>query len=287
MTSRIAQARSAVRLAFEVRRDLQLEQCHPACPVDAADRRGVEVWYTDAGSLEGFYVRDDPAKILIPADRPFGRQAFACAHELGHHELGHGTRLDEYLAKDASDPSVPAEEYAAHVFASAFLMPRAAVDHALRVRGWEANNIEAEQLYVVACSLGVSFDGLLKHLAWGLRLLTGDRARDLAKTHLPKLRKSFLGLDCPSRLVVADSYWDGIAIDLAVGESALVPLHASVDGACVQHVRSLDSGEWFEAVRPGVGRITHSTGWSAFVRVRRRTFVGLGSVRHQDDPDVE
>lgn len=287
MTNRVAQARSAMRHAFEVRRDLGIEQHHPVCPIDAADRRGVEVWFSGADSMEGLYVRDVPARILIPSERPFGRQVFACAHELGHHELGHGTKLHEYMPESAADTAIPAEEFAAHVFAGALLMPRAAVEHAFRVRGWSVQNSAAEQIYVVACALGVSFEGLLIHLWRGLSVLSADRARELARVPLPKLRKSFLGVNCPSRLVVVDRRWEGIAVDLAVGESALLPNHASADGPCVRHARSLESGEWFEAVRPGVGKVALSNGWSAFVRVRRQNFVGLGSIRHQDDPDVE
>jgi len=275
-----------MRRAFDVRRELKIEQYHPVCPMDAADRRGVEVWFSDAGSMEGLYVRDEPARILIPSERPFGRQVFTCAHELGHHELGHGTSLHEYFRENAADTSVPEEEYAAHVFAGAFLMPSAAVEYAFRVRGWSARDAGADKVYVAACALGVSFEALVTHLA-ALKFFSADRAREAARTSLPKLRKSFLGVESSSRLVVADLHWEAIAIDLAAGDTVLVPKHASADGTCVRSLRSLDSGEWWEAARPGVGRVTHPSGWSAFVRVRRQSFVGLGSVRHQDDPDVE
>ena len=85
----------------------------------------------------------------------------------------------------------------------------------------------------------------------------------------------------------ADLHWKAIAIDLAVGDSTLLPEGASIDGVSLHRVQSTGSGEWFLADRPGVCRATHPSGWSAFVRVRRKLFVGLGSIRHLDDPDVE
>jgi len=231
------------------------------------------------------YVRDKPAKILIPADRPFGRQIFACAHELGHHELGHGTRMSDYLGAEFSDTAMPSEEYGAHVFAGAFLLPRAAVDAAFRVRGWTLDSAKHYELYAVACGLGVSFEGLLTHLSESLRVMATTKAQDLAKTPLSKIREQILGAPCTSRLVVVDLNWHAIAIDMAVGESALLPGGATAEGPVVRHIRSLPSGEWLQATEPGITRVNHPSGWSAFIRVRRNRFVGLGSIRHMDDPD--
>jgi hypothetical protein len=286
VTCRVNLARTAIRRAFEVRSALGLAQHLPACPVDAADRRGAEVWFSDAPSLEGFYFRDVPSRILVPADRPFGRQAFACAHELGHHELGHGTRLDEYLSEGPHDAAVQEEEVAAHLFAGALLMPRAAVEHSFRARGWTVSGAGPAEMFVVAGALGVSYEGLLTHTCVSLNLITRGRADELSKASLSKIRQTFIGADDGERLVVADRNWEGVAVDLSVGESVLLPKGATVDGTTIVHAQTLMSGEHFVARKPGVSRASHA-GWSAFVRVQRKHYVGLGITRHLDDPDVE
>src|SRR5262249_25127638 len=155
-----------------------------------------------------------------------------------HHEMGHGTRLDEYLTEAADESPMQAEEYAANVFAGAFLMPRATVNHAFRLRGWAVDAASPAQVYVVACALGGSYEGLLTHLSVALRLLSRDRAAELARTPLPKLRELFVDGPCSPRLVVADLLWSGIAIDLTVGECALLPSGAGVDGVSVRRVQS-------------------------------------------------
>ena len=64
-----------------------------------------------------------PPGIVLNADRSRSSlQRYTCAHELGHHVLGHASHLDE-----AEHPSPVigqrATELAAQAFAGAFLMP--------------------------------------------------------------------------------------------------------------------------------------------------------------------
>ena len=285
MSNRLHIARAATRRAFEVRRELGVDQESPLCPIDAADRRGVEVWFSDADSLEGLYVRDRLPKILLPAGRPLGRQVFACAHELGHHELGHGTRLSEYFGPEFCSENVSDEEYSAHVFAGAFLLPRAAVEASFRIRGWSIPAASFEQVYVVACSLGVSFEGLLTHISGVLHLLSRTRAQELGKTSLAKFRQQMTGAKLSQRLVIVDLQWRDIAVDISVGENVLLPLATTFTNDFLKLIRTSDASEWVQAVRPGVSQVSHESGWTAFIRVRRDHFVGLGSVRHLDDPD--
>ena len=43
----------------------------------------------------------------------------------------------------------------------------------------------------------------------------------------------------------------------------------------------------FRARRPGLGKIRNNEGWSAFVRVSRRAFVGRSIFRHLAEEDGE
>src|SRR5262249_26864115 len=88
-------------------------------------KSGVDVRFVDAPSLEGMYCRAPRLSIFVPSSmhRPWGRIVFSCAHELGHHELGHGTRADKYLAGSHYGKSREPEELAADVFAAFFVSP--------------------------------------------------------------------------------------------------------------------------------------------------------------------
>ncbi len=68
----------------------------PICPFNLAEAMGFDVRFVKISSFEGMYL-SDKLIILIGAERPEGRKNFTCAHEIGHHVLGHGTVIDEVL----------------------------------------------------------------------------------------------------------------------------------------------------------------------------------------------
>ena len=126
----------AARAALRVRRRYGRSFGQAVDAVDLAETAGLEVLFIPIGSMEGMYYAADPPTILLPSDRPTGRQAFSCAHELGHHVLGHGSRLDTLMLED-SDDRIQDEEWLANMFAAFLLMPITAVARGFRERGWE------------------------------------------------------------------------------------------------------------------------------------------------------
>ena len=94
----------------------------PICPFNLAEAMGFDVRFVDIPSLEGMYLADD-LTILIGSLRPEGRKNFTCAHEIGHHILGHGTAIDEIL-NALPDKTIEQE---ADFFAAMLLMPLSAV----------------------------------------------------------------------------------------------------------------------------------------------------------------
>ena len=120
------------------------------------------------------------------ATRPPGRRMYTCAHELGHHVFGHGTRLDEYLAEGAK-PSQRShsEEQQANGFAAGLLMPSTAVQHAFHLREWSPTNCTPHQAFAISNWFGVSYTGFLDHLSLTLGLISKDIA-DRLKRHTPK-----------------------------------------------------------------------------------------------------
>src|SRR4051794_12498608 len=78
-------AREALRQALQARTRQKLELTDAIAIFDVTERLGIEeVRFVDIPSLEELYWKDE-RKILVSSHRPAGRQAFNCAHGLGHH----------------------------------------------------------------------------------------------------------------------------------------------------------------------------------------------------------
>lgn len=288
-----ASARTAVRAALSVRHRLGIDRSAPVCVFDLAERLGVEVKFRDEKSLDGMYFKLDPPVILVSAHRPPGRQAFTCAHEIGHHELGHGTRVDRYVSDSHYDHDC--DEQTANVFAANLLMPAAAVRRAFESRGWSASQCDPLQVYTVAAYLGVGYETLITQMRASLGLLAERRAKVLLKTTPKQVRRSVVGDDRCRYLVVADRAWDGgaIAIDVSATDLIVLPTSVELEGTSIQIDSEIALGTLAVARRPGITRVQTTDGdWSVFVRVSRRTndqctYVGRSVFRHDEDPDVE
>src|SRR5437868_6802416 len=144
--------RQALRGAIEIRKRTSASNSQPICVYDTAERLGLEVIFRPELSLGGMYSKA-PRVILIPAQRPPGRQAFTCAHEIGHWYYGHGTAIDEINDLEQYSENKP-EERLVDIFASYLLMPPWAVNEAFARRGWSPSNCEPIQVYTVAGQLG-------------------------------------------------------------------------------------------------------------------------------------
>lgn len=284
MNDRRSLARRALRAALETRRRGREDKADPICVFDLAERLGVEVKFCLGSSFGGGYAKASET-VLVPALRPQGRQAFTCAHELGHWCFAHGNRLDVLGEGDVGGDDDP-DEQLAHLYAGYLLMPVWAVERAIADRGWSAAQLSAVQAYAVACQLGVSYEALVHHLRSSLRLLPGSRADELLAVAPKRLRLEVLGDDRLRHMVIADRAWRKVAIDLQVGDVAVVAHDIELEGASARIAGRVALGTVVEAVRPGVSSVRASDGaWAACVRVRRKDFHGRSVYRHMEDPD--
>lgn len=278
-------ARTALRCALECRRLAQSALDAPVCVYDLAERAGAEVWFFGGASFAGMYAKDF-GRIFVPAERPAGRRSFTCAHELGHHVFGHGSRVEE-LNFDRSDNDIP-EEVLANTFAAFLLMPRQAVTHAFRRRGMASQNVSPQDLYRVSSQLGVGYDTLVTHMRWSLNLIDHARMRDLTAVQPKEVRRRLLGTVRSGHLVLADDQWEKVAIDLEVGDHAIVPAHAEIRGGSVRVIGDCGSGVVLEALRPGISQAqSQQNDWASMIRVSRKQFVGRAAYRNLEDPDCE
>lgn len=304
-------AKHAATKALRLRQHLNIAMNEAVCVYDVAERLGIEVRFVDVASLEGMYVKPasshDKPIILVSAFRPPGRQASTCAHELGHHVFGHGTRIDQYVdgidVARAQEPPLDAEEVLANAFGAFFLMPKAAVERGFRERGLVPNKATAHEVFTVAGWLGVGYSTLIHHMWLSLHLMSQKEAGALL-VHQPKrLRADLLGKLAPANVVIVDLSWSGRPVDLQVGDIAVLPAMTVLETSCgerveadspaaveILHIARADDAVMIKAQVPGLVRV-EAGNWAAFVRVSRRAYIGRNMFRHlepvgREDPPV-
>lgn len=281
---RTSLARQALRAALETRKDAGLSRQGPVCIFDLCEKLSVEVRFAPGSSFGGMFSATANT-ILVPSERPPGRQAFTCAHELGHWRFRHGSTIDELGRLENYDATSP-QEMIASLFAGYLLMPSWTVKHAFDTRSWNAHDPTPQQVFIVSVQMGVGFSTLVHHMRGSLGLLTQTRASTLLRS-TPKLIRADLMPDTAcEHLIVVDKHWaDGLPIDLRVGDYAIVPRDTDLDDACVRVCGLSGERQILTGVRAGIGRL-QGPDWASFIRVRRKQFVGRSIYRHLEDPDV-
>ncbi len=119
-----------------------------------------------------------------------------------------------------------------------------------------------------------------------LNLIPQSSAHDLLKVSPSKIRSTHLGKDLKEDLIIVDEHWSDRAIDIQVGDLIQLPIDVLNQGECVCLQAQNEKGSLFRGIAPGEGRFYQpSTGWSAYVRISRRNYVGRSIFRHLEDPD--
>ena len=266
--------------ALKLRKKYGHELWAPICIYDLSEERGVEVRFEGFSSMEGMYSKTPGPIIIVNSERHSGRQSFTCAHELGHHEFNHGSRIDELTENRTKSKYCP-EDFLADCFAGFLLMPQVAIQNAFSNRDWDFPNPTHTQLYTIAGNLGVGYSTLITHMQQSLRILNPSLAQTLLKFQPKHIKEEILGYTTNSNLIVADEMWKSRAIDIQVGDLVLTRSETINEGECISPVHNSDKGDIFEGVTPGIGRLLNERfKWATFVRVSRKQYVGLGKYRH-------
>jgi hypothetical protein len=270
---------------MQLRRNLAIPREVAVNAFDVAQMSGLDVRFLDVPSLEGMFVRDPGLRVLLPSlkHRPRSRVLYSCAHEVGHHQFGHGTKADEYLAEGQS-PAFSDEEFLANSFASHLLMPRAAVMDAFQRRQWDAQRPTAQQAYLISGEIGVGYETLLNHMTYTLELIPrADRDR-LVKTTPKALKLELTGDPAVRRVVLVDSFWKHVPIDVECGEMVLLPPGAGAECPLLTLVAHREDVSVYAASRPGQETIVIGSG-EVPIRVARQHYIGPYSNRYLADPD--
>lgn len=257
----------------------------PICPFDLATvTYSIDVRFEPRATLEGMYSQR-PRAIVIGSQRPAGRQTFTCAHELGHHVFGHGTRVDE-VRPEGSEPKDEPEEFIAQAFAGFLLMPPMAIHAALKLFDVNPTTATTAQVYSLASYFGVGFTTFIDHLTYSLRMMTLPQAADFKKIRLETIRTEFCSPDPSRPLLIAKRFGSHRAVDCEIGDIICTPSDSVHEGLCLIPLGRSGAGAFWEAVRRGTSRI-ESDNQSAFVRVRPKEFLGRAIFRHEPDLDDE
>jgi Zn-dependent peptidase ImmA (M78 family) len=282
MANRRALLLDAATAASEVRDRAGLDQIAPIDVYQLAHDLGVSVRFVDV-SMEGFYQKGPPPRVLISALRPLPRRAYTCAHELGHHWFGHGSRIDELQGDERNASDIP-EEILAEGFGGFLLMPTIGLRGAFARRGWKVADAAPAQMLTIASEFGVGYATLTAHLTYTIRDLSDARRKELERWTPQRIRKDLVGDGVVDALVILDDASRPAAVDLEIGHGLTVPLGADLDGDAVEHVKSYPAFDLYRGVARGAAEL-NLNGRQIRVGVAPQAFVGRSIHRHLEDPD--
>jgi Zn-dependent peptidase ImmA (M78 family) len=275
-------ASDAIVKALQVRKKLNLTHEESVSAIDAAEQLGIEVRLTDLPSMEGMYVTGKRPTIILSSLRPQGRRNFTCAHEMGHHIMGHGEQFDELVKEKSVARSNNPIEFQADCFAAFFLMPKVTVENGLKRRGFSYETLDPMQVFELSGWLGVGYSSLVNHLLYGLEKISRSKANTLLKSKPRDIRRLFLGtLEAP-HLVVANESWLGRAIDCEVDDFIVFPKGCVLEGLNRFHTEKDQEVLLTRAVTPGLARVSKDT-WSSFIRISPARYTGRACYRFEEE----
>lgn len=282
-------AAQAAARALRLRTAHGYRQWHPVSVLDLTQKIGVDVRFIDVSSMEGIYCQGKEPAIIISSLRPAGRQNFTCAHELGHHVMGHGAQFDELVEQRNNNRNLfPPQEIEADSFAAALLMPKIAVERAFFIRGIEAKKCTPEAVFAISNWLGVGYQTLINQMRMGLGLVDEQHARFLEQSKPHAIRKKMLGQECRENLHIVDQNWLDSAVNTVVSDLILLPPSVVVEGVCIEVVEQDRHRTLVRAVTPGIGKIaTTDSAWAAFVRVSKKEYIGRAIYRFEEEVSDE
>ncbi|RZK12938.1 MAG: ImmA/IrrE family metallo-endopeptidase [Flavobacterium sp.] len=276
--------KSALLKADQLRRHLGLNMFQPVNIFDVCQELKLTVKFVDV-SMEGMYVKqENSAYILLSNQRPLPRRCFTCAHELGHHLFGHGTRLDNITHKADEGHPYDSDELLVDSFAGALLMPIVGIETALVKRKWSIQDISPIEFYTLSSNFGVGYQTLVHHCKTN-RLINDSVASRLLKATPQKILRSLFGQSAVnSYFKIIDRESKLTVIDLEVSNYLILPPDVEIEGDHLKLRQLTTEGTAYEAIKPGIVRAASADGSiSSFVRIQNFQYEGLAEYRHLEN----
>lgn len=275
----------AASLAQIVRVKCKINNTAAIDPITVAETLGCEVWFMPLPSLEGMYTPTPRSVIILGSERPAGRRAFTCAHEIGHNECKHGARIDEFV-NDNTPETDDLDEFTANMFAAFLLMPKSIIQKTLKERNLQPQTIDPRQIFSMASYLNVGYGTLISHMTWTLNLLNRQQCKDLLRTQPKKLKAQFGGSP-QGEVIIVDRLWQDRTVDLEVGD--ILVLHSDArleEKSLLKFSGTTDGHKTYIATARGYTRaFEENTGWAANIRIAPKFYEGLARFRFYPDPE--
>lgn len=277
----------AAKQAQIVRTKCKIRQGTALDPISVAEARGCEVRFMALSSLEGIYSPTPRPVIVLGSERPAGRRAYTCAHEIGHNEFEHGTRIDEYVNDSTPDNNDP-DEFLANMFAAFLLMPKTSVQKTLKSHGIQPQRIEPLQIFRMASHLNVGYGSLVNHMTWTLNILNRQQSKVLLRTQ-PKEIKSLYGGSPQGEVIIVDRFWQDRTVDLEIGDILVLNKDVTLEQTTrLSFVGTIDGQNTYRAAARGYARAFDDDGdWGVNIRIASKHYQGLARYRFLEDPEED
>ena len=277
---------TAARKAEQVRIKLSIDSFQPVNIFDICISLDVTVRFVDI-NMEGMYIAQTSGKyptILLSNQRPLSRRVFTCAHELGHHLFGHGSKMDVLADHTTGSGAYNNEEWLVDTFAGLLLMPISSVIAEFNRRNWQIENASQLNFYTISSFFGVGYQTLISHCKAN-RLLTEARASFLLKTSPSKLLASIGDLELPTApFKIIDGISAPQIIDVETLNYIFLPFNTEVEGDHLERLLTSALGDVFVAKKPGVVRVYSSElDFGSFVRIHNTSYLGLAENRNLEN----
>lgn len=166
------------------------------------ESQGVHVIRQDMGdnAFDGafLYSRENGAFIIINSSRPLSRQVFTAAHEYGHclRHRRSGILIDQSTQENFLQGDKSPNERFADLFASAFLMPRRAIEKAIKNLN---KHVGPEEVIQLKRYFGVSYQAMVYRLI-NLNVIPKARKDEFLQIKPNALENSIFGVTEDTRV---------------------------------------------------------------------------------------
>lgn len=159
------------------------------------ESQGVHVIRQEMGNV-GFdgaflFSPENGAFVIVNASRPLVRQVFTAAHEYCHclKHRNRGIQIDRNIYEDYLNANAPAMDRYANAFAVAFLMPRKAIERAIKNLD---KHLGAEEVIQLKRYFGVSYQAMVWRLV-NLKFIPKARTEEYLQIKPRSLEESIFG----------------------------------------------------------------------------------------------
>jgi hypothetical protein len=270
---KLGQAAAKAALKYRVDRGLGFDE--PCDVFQTIANEKVDLQFVDIPSLEGMFLQEpEVRRICVCALRPWGRQRYTAAHELGHCILGHGTQVDTVIDTRDRQPSLSDEEILAEAFSRFLLMPPRAVVKAFGKRQHSDPRVVLE----ASCWLGVGYGTLIRQMCSSLRLISESQQETLLRVKRRELCRNIAGIpDLENDLWPLDERWRDRRVHAQLGDV--------IQGVCSK------GSDLLTPISPTVSRVecvgTETVdlidGGSVTLSASKRSFVGFYDYRYMPE----